>query len=385
MSIERGDHPRVLHVVASNVPTSIPLELAAHLGRQGFRVYAAAYYASGSREVPSRPIEVTEIGAQGRLDPGALARLHRLVRSLRPHLLHVHHTLSAALAAAVGRLLGVPVIVDTQHHDRHDLSPWQKGVDRLTLRLSDAVICNSRSTYNSFSRREAALISSKREVIYNGVDLDWLDRSRSDNCAVRRRYGLAPGDFVVASAGRLVRQKDYPTLLRAMERVARTAPAAKLIIAGGGPLRDDLETLARRLDLQDHLVLTGELPRAQVYELLHAVDLFVMCSRWEGFCNALAEAMAAGKPVIASRVGPLPEVVGDVGRLVPPGSPEALAEAILALSSAGEEKLRSLARAGRERVEQNFTVQRTAQAYGWLYRRLLAEKGVLELEQGVDP
>jgi len=375
MNASSRAQPLVLHLVASNIAKSIPLEMAAHIRQQGFDLHAVAYYrAAGPPAVFQLP--VTEIGARGPLDRSAARALYHMIRSLRPDVIHVHHTLPAVLGSLFGRLLGAPALIDTEHNDHAGFTLGQRLLNLVTLAMCDAVVCNSRNTCRSFSWWERAAAAGKRLVIYNGVNVGWLDRCATDREAVRKRYGLGAQDFVIGNVGRLVRQKDQQSLIRAMEPVIPRLPQAKLVVVGEGPLHEELEALVQQLGLQRHVVLTGNLARQEVYELLHAIDLFVMCSQWEGFCNALVEAMAIGKPFVATHVGPLPEVTGGLGRLVPPHSPAALAEAIVELSSAAPGELERLGQAARQRVVENFTVQRTAEQYGQLYRRLLAEKGV---------
>ncbi len=196
----------------------------------------------------------------------------------------------------------------------------------------------------------------------------------ADNGRVRKevlsRYSLAEQDFVVVCAARLVVQKGYPQVISAVEILFRAGTAPKVLIAGGGPLKESLqhEISARRL--QDHLLLIGEIPRAQVLRLMIAADVVMSASTVEGFHNTPAEAMALGKPVIATTVGAMPEVIenGKSGLLVRPGDPEVLAEALSRLMA--DPALRqSLGRAARARIAKYSTdevVCRWEQYYGQL-------------------
>jgi len=366
--------PVVLYLVNRNSATSVSLETAAHIDRERFDLLVAAYYHTPVGEISSLSLPIIEIGARSVADPRALRALYRLIGSHRPDVVHVHHTISSTLASALGKLLHTPVLVDTEHHDRRDLSLRQRVATLPTLALSDVIICNSNNTCRSFSRLEKRVTAGRRLTIYNGVDVAWLDRCRTDRESVRQRYGLGMDDFLIGNVGRLVPQKDQQSLIHAMSLVVRALPAAKLVIVGGGPLQARLTTLVHRLGLEEQVILTGGLRRERVYEFLHAADLFVMCSLWEGFCNALVEAMAAGKPVVATDVGPLPEVVGSAGCLVPPRSPATLADAVLGVAAMPSESRRRLGAAARRRVVENFTVERTAQSYGRVYMQALGRK-----------
>jgi glycosyltransferase involved in cell wall biosynthesis len=367
--------PNVLFVVNLNRTTGIAIEVANNIDRERYDLRTIVYYRSTPNitfPVSAPPIE---IGARGRLDLKAIRALYSLIKSNCPDVIHVHHTMSAALASLLGRLLRVPVVVKTEHTDHSVFKPWQNMLNFITLTLSDTVICNSKNTCRSFHWWEKRITESKRGVIYNGVDVAWLNGCAADKAVVRNGYGVAASDFLIGNVGRQVPQKDQESLVRAMKTVVKELPNARLILVGDGPLKPKLETLAHKLGVHDSVIFTGVLQRKSVYELLHAIDVFVMCSVQEGFCNALVEAMAAGKPVVVTEVGPLPEVVGDVGYYVPPRDPDTLAHAILETAALPEEDRVTVGLAARRRVEQRFTVEHTARQYEQLYERMLAEKG----------
>ncbi len=371
----RMRRPRLLYLLNIKNATGIAQEVACHIDQKRFDLRVAFFYRAqlGYPESPV-PDQVTELNARGKSDLKAMYALYRLIKTWRPDIIHVHHTMTSALGSVFGRLLGVPMIIRTEHTDRGRLNPGQRLMNVPALILADAIICNSNATRRSFSWWERVIASEKRLTIYNGVDLLRIDDNLSDNTEIRGKIGVEADDFMIGNMGRLVSPKDQRSLIQAMEIVVEELPQAKLVIVGDGPLRGDLESLAQALGLQNNVIFTGAIAREKVYEILHMIDLFVMSSLWEGFCNAVVEAMAARKPVIVTNVGPLPEVVGEVGRFVPPRSPKILAEAILELTSASPDLLKSMGEAGRRRVEENFTIERTVQGYEQLYTKLLGRK-----------
>ncbi len=160
---------KILYIVSIADATSIPLELASHFSSLEFDLTVTGFYRHSPAEETGWKDSYTLIGAKGPFDAQAFRRFYRLVKELRPDLIHVHHTWSAMLCALLGRLSGVPFIVKTEHRDHRSLSTGQRLVNLVTNVLSDAVVCNSRFTYHSFSRWEDALVRSKKRVIYNGV------------------------------------------------------------------------------------------------------------------------------------------------------------------------------------------------------------------------
>jgi glycosyltransferase involved in cell wall biosynthesis len=211
-------------------------------------------------------------------------------------------------------------------------------------------------------------------VIHNGVDITWLENCSHEKNEIRKAYGLGPDDFVIGNVGRLVPPKDQESLIRGMAMVTKSLESAKLIIVGTGPLRTTLENLVRKLDLEKNVIFAGSLQREAVYQLLHAIDLFVMYSLWEGFCNALVEAMAARKPVVASDIETFREIMGESSCLVPPQNPTALATAILDIANMPVEERQVMGEALHQHAATDFFLKSTAEAYQHVYERMLQQR-----------
>jgi glycosyltransferase involved in cell wall biosynthesis len=237
-------------------------------------------------------------------------------------------------------------LVYSEHNQIYSATPRQRLKFRAYARLADHLVTVSRDLQGVLARD----FSLASRVIYNGVDGARL-RAAADDPAVRARarlaLGCAEGDFVVGTGVVLSPQKGINYLLGAARRVLARAPEARFLIAGDGPLRPELERRAVALGLGERLRFLGY--RRDIPEFLAALDLYALPSLWEGLPLSLLEALASGKPIVATAVGGNPEIVCDGlhGRLVPPRDEGALAEAIVGVRAAAS--LRAAA-AGRNRA-----------------------------------
>ncbi|HYU15201.1 MAG TPA: glycosyltransferase [Candidatus Acidoferrum sp.] len=184
--------------------------------------------------------------------------------------------------------------------------------------------------------------------------------------ALRDKLGAGPGTVLVGSVGRLVEQKDYPTQLRAFALAARVEPRLRMVLAGDGPLRGDIEAQAAELRIADRMVLLGHWTR--VPELLRALDVFVLASKFEPYGVALLEAKCAGCAIVATSVNEIPKLLEDgaTGLVVPPETPDAMARAFIRLAQ--EDGLRrALAAKAFAEAEKKHSIQAVAAAYQALY------------------
>jgi glycosyltransferase involved in cell wall biosynthesis len=294
-------------------------------------------------------------------------RLARLLRERRVDVLHSHLFCSSLFASPVGRLCGVPVVVETPHVREH----WRRGlkssyvVDRLAGRFVDRFIAVSRANAR-YLVDEKALPADKVVVIENGCDLGRFSRSREPVPGLKRSLGFAPQDPVLVVLGRLEPQKGHSVLMRALPLVRREFPELRLVCVGEGGERKALEVQAASLQLGAAVRFVGH--RSDVETWLALADVMVLPSFYEGLPLAAIEALAAQRPVVATAVDGTPEVVvhEQTGLTVPAGDPPALAEAIVRLLRRPG-WARRLAWAGRRRVEQRFSAQRQVRLTEELY------------------
>jgi glycosyltransferase involved in cell wall biosynthesis len=209
--------------------------------------------------------------------------------------------------------------------------------------------------------------------VYHGLETpDTRDLDREGQL-IRRDLGLRVDDFLVGNVGRLAPQKGQRHLIAAMPLLLERVPNAHALIAGGGDLEDYLRDLATEMGVAQRVHVLGS--RRDVPAIMHALDAFAMPSIWEGFGLVLLEAMAAARPIVASRVATIPEVVadGETGLLVPAGDPQALADALATFARAPD-LARRMGQAGRERLRRQFTVDKMVGDTELLYRELVDER-----------
>jgi len=210
-------------------------------------------------------------------------------------------------------------------------------------------------------------------VIYNGVDLKRFSTHRISGDTTRVEMDCPRGAFIIGGIGRLSPEKGFSVLIRAAARVFEDNPDVILAIGGGGTRGlAELDTLAKTLGIRGKLVLKGWV--AQAEDFYSSLDVLIVPSLSEGLPNVLLEGMASGLPIIASDVGGIPEALRGVGRLVPPGDPTALAEAILDVLN--DDKLRSeMSKKARKQAE-GFTIESFVDAYASFYEELYERKVV---------
>jgi glycosyltransferase involved in cell wall biosynthesis len=317
--------------------------------------------AAGARFVPlenvRRPIGVRDLAG--------FVELVRLLRRERPDILHASSSKAGVLGRLAGFLAGVPIRVFTVHGWAFAAYAGLTGrlyrwADRLVRPLTTVTVCVSER------ERTAGLAAGtcdpeRTVVIPNAVDVAGARRLRPNG---RQRP-------LIVSVGRLKAPKDFLTLVRALGKLPRDSFGA--VIVGEGPDRRRLEEEIELVGLGERVRLAGE--RRDVPELLAEADVFALASASEGMPVSVLEAMAAGLPVVASRVGGLPEQVadGETGVLVEPGDPDDLARALARLLVDGELR-RRLGAAGRVRAEEAFDLEPFRRAHLELYSRELARR-----------
>ncbi len=289
----------------------------------------------------------------------SVVALTRLMVEANAFVVHANGSRVMVYAGLAAKWAGRPVV---WHVRVADSDGW---LDRVLFGLADRVIVNS----HAVGRRFAWSDTEKVRCIPNGVDtVRFAPRPTAKD--VRKRLGIAEAEPVVASVGRLVPYKGYGDLLDAAALVQGVRPDTRWVLAGDGTIRKELEAQSRKLGLGSRVHFTGWLD--DVRDVLALCDVFVLPSRGEHFGRVLIEAMAMGKPVVATDGGGVPEVVrhGETGLLVPPGRPAALARAILTLLD-DSACAASLGAAGRERVEREFSLSKHAAAIERLYEELV--------------
>ncbi len=353
----------------SETAQSAVLNLARGLRRRGYDIVPVVA-ASGSRWLAARLLEggfrVERIDVASPLEPASVASLAAVLRNRGVSLLHAHEYASAVCGASAAGGAGIPCVITMHGGREHERHVYRRLALRWAVERARAVVAVSASTARGLGR-SLWMSPARIGVVPNGVR---AGRASGRGMAVRHELGLTPKEALVLSVGRLCAGRGYETLLYALALLARSRPSLRwrAVLVGEGDEHRSLERLRKELGLVEHVSLLGF--RSDVPDLMDAADVFVLPSVVEAPPFPVLEAMVAGRPVVATRAGGLPEVVrdGDTGLLVPPGRTEALCEALARVLDDAGFRLR-LGTAARRVASSRYTVDAMVDAYertyGW--------------------
>jgi glycosyltransferase involved in cell wall biosynthesis len=360
---------RVLEVLATGTNGGAQEHLyglLSRIDRERYDVSVVSLSAgSGARKIARLGIPVRVVEEKD--DDRAVALVAEYIVATCPDVVHNHmyraEVVGTRAALFAGERLGRrPYIVSTVHSSRVRSSDDRTAVAALTPAM-DRLIAVSQSIVRKIAdeRGDSVPVS----LIYNGVDLDRYDH-QEPCCTLREEYGMAPDSQIVGVVARLEPEKGHPTLLEAWPAVLRSCPDAYLLIVGEGSQREALERQTKELGIANRVVFTGR--RDDIPAVTAALDVAVLPSYREAQGLTILEAMALTRPVVASNVGGIPEMIQDgvSGLLVPPHDPEALAAAIARLL--GDHPFADmLARAGHDLVHDRFCIQLMVRAIETIY------------------
>jgi glycosyltransferase involved in cell wall biosynthesis len=299
------------------------------------------------------------------LDPGLARRTAAAVRHVHPDVVHthlVHADVYGAVAAARARAR----LVSTKHNDDPFRAGRARYGERVLTRRARRVICITEALAR-FNREVVGIPAEKLRVVHYGLDAPpepWGPADGPD---------LPPETPVLLSICRLVPQKGVDVAIEALALVRERHPGAQLVVLGEGPLRSELASLAARLEIEDAVSLPGRV--GDVAWWLRRAAVLVHPARWEGFGLALLEAMLSERPVVASAVSAIPEIVvdGETGRLVLPDDPVALADAIGDLLD-HPARASAMGAAGRALALADFSVEGMAERTAGVYEEVLSSR-----------
>lgn len=303
-------------------------------------------------ELRAAGVKVEVLGMGKRCTFAFLFRLVKKMKDCRVEILHAHGYSACTIGRAAAFLANVPVMIAHVHSMYWNYTRRQLFTEKVLSLITHKIICCSEAVARFVTEKER-VVAGRVAVVYNGVP----DLRRAGDGDARAALGLCPEDFSILVAASFSRNKGHSCFLSAISDVLRARPRIKVFLAGEGPLKRELELQAEKLGITGNVVFCGVV--RDIGALLSAVDVLVLPSvEREGLPIAVLEAMSAGKPVIASRIGGIPEAVSDgkTGLLIPPRDSAALAAAILALDR-DRTKLRESGLAARVLYEQKFTLE----------------------------
>ena len=318
----------------------------------------------------ARGISAETVPVTRHVDPWLVGRLVRRFAALSPDLVHTHLLHADLYGLRAARRAGIRATVSSRHDNNPFRRGWfMRGLTRRAMRDARHIVAISHALARFCVDVEGADPRSVVTIHY-GLDAEPVDPSARESA--RAALGWHGSGPLVGVVGRLVAQKGIDVLLDAFTAVRRRHSTATLLVVGDGPLRDTLQKQSARLGLESCVRFAGWIAHAKA--IMPAVDVMVMPSRWEGLGLAALEAMASARPLVASDVDALPEIVRheETGLLVPAEDPASLAAAINALLDRPE-RAAELGANGRQRVLDHFSVQKMTQATIDLYTRTIDE------------
>jgi glycosyltransferase involved in cell wall biosynthesis len=313
-------------------------------------------------------------------DLKALLKLYRILRVERPQIVHTHTAKAGFLGRLAARMAGVPVIVHTYHG--HVLNGYYgpakswllRMIERGLARITDRLVAVSDLVKEDLIAYRVAP-PDKISVIPLGFDLEPFLDCGSLKGEFRRELGLGPGDKLVGILGRIFPIKNHRLFLKSAAQISQQESSVHFVVVGDGILRSEMERYAQDLGIRQRVFFTGW--RRNLPRIYADLDLLVVSSNNEGTPVSAIEAMASGCPVVATRVGGLPDIIkdGKTGYLVPAKQPQSLATAILELIR-DPQRARQMGRSAQLSVMENFSLDRLLRDTEHLYEELLTSKRV---------
>ena len=345
------------------------ISLASGLVARGHEVKILCLFREGplADEARAKDLPLFCLNLPYRWNPSVFFRIHEWFSSHPVEVLHTYLFGFHFFAGLPARLLKIPALVSS----RREISHWQRkrhrGLENLGNLFVDRVVCCSKAV-EAWTLEKEQISPGRVLTLYNGID-ETQFYPKNHRLAVRRSLGIPADAPVIGTVANMAVEKGYPYLLEAVKSISEKRPEAWFLFVGAGPMETEIKEKARQISRHTQIVFTGT--RTDIPDLIDAMDIFVLSSVIEGFPNVLLEALSRGRPVIATHVGGIPELIesGQQGILVPPQDGTALAEAVLNLLK-DPEGSQALGQKGREKVRKSFTHKQMLDQYEALYLSL---------------
>jgi len=328
-------------------------------------------------------IKINPVRMTNRYNLGIISRLKKIIKTKDVRIVHSQGGRADFFARIAARISNVPIIISSMAMlvEGYDVSRSRKGlyvlIDRWTERWVNKFTVLSEAMRRSLIERHK--IPPENIVkIYNGIEIEEynpdLKEAKNKKLEGKRVLGLKNDVPVIGAIGRLVWQKGFEHLIRAAPEVLKKCPEARFLIVGEGPLKNKLILTGEKLNVADRITFTGF--RSDIKEILASIDVLAMPSLLEGLPMVLLEAMAMAKPIVATRIDGITEVLENdkTGLLVPFKNPQAFAEAIIRILK-DKAKANFFGQNAREAVKEKFSVKKMVEQIELAYEKLLHEKG----------
>ncbi len=353
------------------------------LNKERFNVFVASNpWGIFEKKLTEAGIKINPVSMTNRYNLGIISRLKKIIKTKEVQIVHSQGGRADFFARIAARISNVPIIISSMAMlvEGYDVSILRKGlyvsIDRLTERWVNKFTVLSEAMRRSLIERHK--IPPENIVkIYNGIEIEEynpdLKELRNKKLEVRRELGLKNDVPVIGAIGRLVWQKGFEYLIRAAPEVLKKCPEARFLIVGEGSLKNKLILTSEKLNVADRIIFTGF--RTDIKEILASIDVLAMPSLLEGLPMVLLEAMAMAKPIVATRIDGVIEVLENskTGLLVPAKNSHALAEAIVGILN-DQAKANFLGQNAREAAKEKFSVKKMVKQIELAYEKLLHEK-----------
>ena len=312
------------------------------------------------------------VNSKRKLSLKPIKKLLGYVNKNKIELIHTH-LIEADMYGFITKLMNPKIKLICTKHDTNEFRRkiFWRLINKLFSLNVNQVLAVSKSVKEFITKYEF-IPPQKIKVLYNGINTNKFKISE-DTKKLKQEFKLKDKDFIIGIAGRLIKQKGHRYLFKAIATLKDKIPGIKLLIVGDGEIRKELEEYVHKLNIEREVIFLGF--RKDMPALYSLMDVFCLPSEFEGFGVVLIEAMACEKPVVATKVGGVPEVVldGETGILVPPKNPDALAQAILKLLT-NPVLSKGMGQAGRIRVEKYFAIGRMVKETEKVYNNFINEK-----------
>lgn len=311
-------------------------------------------------------------------DMATLAHLTKILRRHKIDLVHTHSSKAGIIGRVAGRIAGVPAIVHTIHgwsfndYQRPLERKFFIGLERLTAKFTDRLIVVSATDIEK-GLEEGIGRPEQYQMVHCGIEIDKFQYTRINIRKKREELGILSGGPLIGMIACFKPQKAPLDFIRAAGIVNRQFPQANFLLVGDGILRPQIESWIAQMNLNSQVILSGW--REDIPEILASIDMLVLSSLWEGLPRVFLQAMAAGKPIVATAVDGAREVIldGVNGYLVPPRQPEKLAGKIMELL-AHPRRAKKMGMQGRKLLNSSFDIDYMVRQLEEIYLRLLEEK-----------